>query len=64
MSEKDKIKQRKILNDALKESFLKMLELKKKLGQQIVTTDANGNPILITADEAERIMRNDPSHDK
>ncbi len=29
MSEKDKINQRKILNEALKESFNKMLELKK-----------------------------------
>lgn len=64
MSEKDKIEQRRILNDALKESFLKMLELKKRLGQQIVTTDPNGNPILITVDEAERIICNYRSHDE
>ncbi len=32
MSEQDKLNQREILNKALKESFRKMLELKKKLG--------------------------------
>ena len=30
MSEQDKLNQREILNKALKESFRKMLELKKK----------------------------------
>jgi len=29
MSDKDKLKQRNILNEALKESFRKMLEVKK-----------------------------------
>lgn len=56
MSEKDKINQRKILNDALIESFRKMLELKKKLGQPIVTSDGKGNPVVITAEEAENIV--------
>ena len=32
MSEQDKLNQLEILNKALKESFRKMLELKKKLG--------------------------------
>lgn len=59
MSEQDKINQRNILNDALKESFRKMLEIKKKLGQPIVTTDGHGNPIVITAEEAEKRVYND-----
>lgn len=59
MSDKDKINQRKILNEALKDSFNTMLEIKKKLGQPIVTTDGNGHPIVITAEEAEKIVRND-----
>lgn len=59
MSDKDKLKQRNILNEALKESFRKMLELKKKLGQPIVTSDSEGNPMVITAEEAEKIVYND-----
>ncbi|ROT02636.1 hypothetical protein [Lepagella muris] len=56
MSEQDKLNQREILNKALKESFRKMLELKKKLGQSVVTTDGNGNPVIITAEEAEKLV--------
>ncbi len=59
MLDKDKLSQRKILNDALKDSFRKMLELKKKLGQPIVTTDGKGNPIVITVEEAEKLVGND-----
>lgn len=59
MSEKDKLNQRNILNEALKESFRKMLELKKKLGQPIVTSDSEGNPIVISAEEVEKIVCND-----
>ncbi len=59
MSEKDKLDQRQILNEALKESFNKMLALKKRLGQSIVTSDGEGNPIVISAEEAERIVCND-----
>lgn len=59
MSEKDKINQRNILNEALEASFRKMLELKKKLGQPIVTSDGKGNPIVISAEEAEKIVCND-----
>lgn len=33
-----------------------MLELKKKLGQSVVTTDGNGNPVIITAEEAEKLV--------
>ncbi len=58
MSEKDKLNQREILNAALKESFRKMLTLKKKLGQSIVTAD-NGFPIIITAEEAEKLISKD-----
>lgn len=56
MSETDKINMRNILNEALMESFRKMLDQKKKLGQSIVTVDQNGNPIVMTAEEAERIV--------
>ncbi len=59
MSDKDKINQRNILNEALKESFKKMLELKKKLGQPIVMSDGEGNPIVISAEEAEKFVCND-----
>lgn len=44
------------MNEALKESFNKMLALKKKLGQSIVTSDRRGNPIIISAEEAENII--------
>ncbi len=55
MSEQEKIARRNLLNEALKDSFFKMLELKKKLGQPIVTTDGNGHTIVISAEEAERL---------
>lgn len=56
MSEKEKIEQRLLLNAALKESFKKMLDLKKKLGQSIVTADFEGNPIVISPEEAEKFV--------
>lgn len=59
MSDQDKINQRNILNEALKASFKKMLDIKKKLGQPIVTADRNGNPIDLSAEEAEKIVCND-----
>lgn len=59
MSETDKLNQREALNEALRASFRKMLELKKKMGQPIVTTDGNGNPIVITAEEAEKLICDD-----
>ena len=54
MSEKEKIDQRNILNDALRESFRKMLEFKKKMGHPIVTTDGKGNPLVLSAEDAEK----------
>lgn len=59
MSEKEKLEQRDILNNALRESFFKMLEIKKKLGQSVVTSDSNGNPMVISAEEAELLAYND-----
>lgn len=59
MSEQEKIDQRKILNDALEESFRKMLEIKKKLGLSIVASDGKGNPIVIPAEEAEKMIYGD-----
>ena len=55
MSEKEKIEFREKLDKALKESFFKMIDLKKKLGQTVIITDKNGRPIEISAEEAERI---------
>ncbi len=59
MSDKDNLNKRNILNEALKESFRKMLELKKKLGYPIVTSDGDGNPVVLTAEEAEKIICKD-----
>lgn len=56
MLDKDKIILRDILNKALNDSFRKMLEEKKKLGQSIVTTDWEGNPIEVSAEEAEMMV--------
>lgn len=57
MSEKEKIDFREKLDKALKESFFKMIDLKKKLGQTVIISDKNGNPIEVSAEEAERIAR-------
>lgn len=59
MTDKEKLDQRNILDKALKESFKKMLDLKKKLGQPIVTSDSDGNPMVISAEEAEKMICND-----
>ncbi len=48
--------QRQLLNEALQESFRKMLELKKKLGQPVVISDGKGNPLVISAEEAEKLV--------
>lgn len=61
MSDKEKIELRELLEKGLKESFRKMLELKKKLGQPIVTCDNEGNPIVISAEEAEKMLNDDQS---
>lgn len=57
MSEKEKIEFREKLDKALKESFFKMIDLKKKLGQTVIISDGHGHPIEVTAEEAERIAR-------
>lgn len=59
MSEEEMIELSNRLNEGLKESFRKMLELKKKLGQSLVICDKDGNPITITAEEAERLAYGD-----
>ena len=52
MSENERREMSLRLQKALKESFYKMLSIKQKLGQDIVTSDGKGNPIVITAEEA------------
>lgn len=59
MTIEDKKRQGELLEKAMKESFRKMLEQKKKLGQSIVTSDGQGHPITLTAEEAERLVYGD-----
>ncbi len=53
MSEQEKIELSDKLNKALKDSYYKMLDLKKKLGQTVIISDGNGKPIEVSAEEAE-----------
>ncbi len=55
MSEKEKIELNDKLNKALKDSYHKMIDLKKKLDQTVIIADKNGMPIEVSAEEAERI---------
>lgn len=48
----DRIERTERLNQALKESFEKMLQTKLRLGHSVVTVDADGRPITLTPDEA------------
>lgn len=57
MSEKEKIELSDKLNKALKDSYYKMLDLKKKLGQTVIIADENGMPIEVSAEEAERLAK-------
>lgn len=52
MSEQELIDYEKLLNDSLEKSFEKMLKRKMLLGQDVVTNDINGNPIVISAEQA------------
>ena len=58
MSEQERRELSERLQKGLKESFFKMLELKRKLGQDVVTCDAQGNTIVISADEALIMAKN------
>ena len=60
MSEKEKIELNDKLNKALKDSYHKMIDLKKKLGQTVIIADKNGMPIEVSAEEAERIAHAQP----
>ncbi|MDE6522748.1 MAG: hypothetical protein K2L17_08030 [Muribaculaceae bacterium] len=55
MSKEEQLEMREILNKALKDSYHKMIDLKKKLGQTVIIADKNGMPIEVSAEEAERI---------
>ncbi len=57
MSEQEKIDFREKLDKALKDSYFKMLDLKKKLGQTVIIADTNGKPIEVTAEEAEILAK-------
>ena len=57
MSEKEIIELSDKLNKALKESYYKMLDLKKKLGQTVIISDVHGNPFEITHEEAKMLAK-------
>lgn len=57
MSEEERIELSKRLEEGLKISFERMLRRKQLLGESIVTSDGNGNPITISADEAWELYR-------
>ncbi len=57
MSEQEQIAFSEKLNKALKESYYKMIDLKKKLGQTVIIADKNGKPIEVTAEEAEILAK-------
>ena len=59
MTEQEMNELSELLNKALNESFRKMLDLKKKLGQSIVISDGKGNPRTISAEEAEKLLAKD-----
>ncbi len=53
MSEEDRIRYDRILN-GIRKAQRQMLERKAKLGESVVYADAQGNPYVITAEEALR----------
>ncbi|MDE5880206.1 MAG: hypothetical protein K2H60_00615 [Muribaculaceae bacterium] len=57
MSEIEKIELSIKLNEALKESYHKMLDLKKKLGQTVIIADKDGMPIEVSAEQAEILAK-------
>ena len=57
MSKEEQLEMREILNKALKESYYKMLDLKKKLGQTVIISDGHGNPLEITHEEAKMLPK-------
>ena len=52
MSEQECIDIRERLNQALEESYKKMLRTKAALGESIITVDAQGKPLEMSAKEA------------
>ena len=52
MSEQELNIQERLLSQALKESYEKMLMLKMKLGQKVVINDSEGKPLTISAEQA------------
>ena len=57
MSKEEQLEMREILNKALKESYYKMLDLKKKLGQTVIISDGHGKPLEVTHEEAEMLAK-------
>lgn len=57
MSEQEKIALYTRLSEVMKRGTLKMLERKAKLGEKVVISDSNGNPIEIPASEALQLYK-------
>ncbi len=57
MSEQEQIALSEKLNKALKDSYHRMIDLKKKLGQSVIIADKNGMPIEVSAEEAEILAK-------
>ena len=57
MSKEEREELSRRLQEGLKESFYKMLALKEKLGQPIVTSDENGEVMILSAQEAREYIK-------
>ncbi len=58
MSEKEEIKLFERIRENIARAQIAMLERKAKLGETVVIADANGKPIVISAEEALHIYKN------
>lgn len=57
MSEQDKIKLADRITAGIIEAQRRLYERKAKLGESVVIADANGQPIIIPAEEALKRMK-------
>ncbi len=58
MSKQERLNLYQRLGEAMKRSTREMLERKVKLGENVVIADKDGNPVILSADEALRIFTN------
>ena len=58
MSEQEEIKLFDRIRENIRQTQIKMLERKAKLGESVVIADANGQPIIIPAKDALKLAKN------